>query len=156
MAVGQNVNYKSQSLYIYQFTKYITWPAEARTGDFVIGVYGNCPIQKDLELMAALKRAGSGQKIVVKHIRSLDELDGLHVLYLASSKSRDLRSILERLEGKPTLVVAERGGLAKKGACINFITLDNDSLRFEINTDTMKAHQLVMAEELLKRGYIVH
>ena len=80
----------------------------------------------------------------------------LHVLYLASSKSRDLRSILERLEGKPTLVVAERGGLAKKGACINFITLDNDSLRFEINTDTMKAHQLVMAEELLKRGYIVH
>lgn len=152
---GQDINYKSQSLFIYQFTKYISWPTAAQEGEFVIGVFGNSPILQELELMAALKRAGSGQRIVVKQLRSLEELDGIHVLYLASSKSRELSGILEKLEGTATLVVAERGGLAKKGASINFIVLDNDNLRFEVNQLALEAHQLKMSDELLKYGYIV-
>jgi len=54
---SQDLDYRAQSLYIYKFTKYIYWPEEKTRGDFFIGVYGNSPIFKELNLMASLKKS---------------------------------------------------------------------------------------------------
>jgi len=54
---AQELDYRAQSLYIYKFTKFISWPEEKAEGDFVIGVFGNSPIFDELKLMASLKKA---------------------------------------------------------------------------------------------------
>jgi hypothetical protein len=153
--VAQDIDYKSQSLFIYKFTKYITWPAAYLHNDFVIGVYGNSPIYDELEVMASLKKAAEGKRIVIKRINSVEEIENMHIIYVASSKSRELKSILEKIGKKPTLVVAERDGLAKKGASINFLIMENNTLKFEVNQTELQSRGLSISQELLKVGFIV-
>lgn len=155
-ALPQDINYKSQSLYLYVFSKNITWPKPKTNGEkFFIGVYGNSPIYKELQVMSALKKTADGKKIVIKKIESFDELKQLHILYIASSKSRELRHVLESIQSNPVLVVAERDGLARKGASINFLITENDYLKFEVNTKAIRKHNLKISEALLKKGYVV-
>lgn len=152
---SQSINYRSQSLFIYKFTKYIYWPENKTSSNFVIGVYGNSPIFNELTTMASIKKAGKGQKIEVKKIRSPHEIKDMHLVYITSSKSREVKQVAEQVKGKPVLVVAERGGLAKKGASINFMIMENNMLRFEINMNELKKHNLDIDDELLKLGYTV-
>jgi hypothetical protein len=155
-ATSQDINYKAQSLYIYKFTKFISWPEANTNRNFIIGVYGNSPIFEELLIMATLKKTGTGQKIIIKKIESIDQIGEEQIIYIASSKSRELKNILDKAQNHPILLVAEREGLAKKGACINFIILDNDNLKFEINTRIIEKHQLSVSQELLSYGYEVN
>lgn len=152
---SQEINYKSQSLYIYKFISYVEWPTDTASNEFEVGIYGNSPILSELEIMASIKKAPNGQNIVVKSINSIDEVDGLDILYIASSKSREMRAINEKIKDSPTLTVAERDGMAKKGAIISFIILDNDILKFEINKTLLENNELKISPDLLKLGYIV-
>ncbi|RMG57991.1 MAG: YfiR family protein [Bacteroidetes bacterium] len=149
------MNYKAQSLFLYQFAKYVSWPQQAVADEIVIGVLGNSPILEELQLMAALKRGPEGQRLVIRELQALDDMKGIHILYLSAAKSRMLKAVRTALGRAPTLLVAERGGLARKGAAINFIVLDNDTLRFEVNPDTLAAHNLRMSRELLSLGFEV-
>lgn len=152
---SQDVNYKAQSLYIYKFSRYIKWPESYNQRDFVIGVYGNSPILKELEIMASLKKAANNRKIIIRQISSVEDISDEHIIYIASSKSRELRNILAIIQDRPTLLVAEREGLAKKGACINFMIMENNYLKFEINTEVVEKQKLSVSNELLKRGFKV-
>lgn len=152
---AQRIDYKAQSLYLYQFSRFVYWPPKKMEGDFVIGVYGNSPIVKELQLMASLKKAANGSNITIKSIDSITDSMGIHILYVSASKSREIKMIVSAVENLSILIVAERGGLAKKGACVNFIILENDTLRFEVNKAALKKRNLDMAEELLKLGFIV-
>ena len=152
---AQEINYKSQSLYIYKFISYIEWPEDTVIDEFHVGIYANSPIFYELEIMASIKKAPNGQNIIVKNINSIDEIDGLDILYIASSKSREMRAINEKIKGSPTLTVAERDGMARKGAIISFIILNNDILKFEINKTLLEKNELKIAPDLLKLGYIV-
>ncbi len=155
-ASGQGVNYRVQSLYMYKFSKFITWPENKSDGQFVIGVYGNSPIYEELEIMASIKTAGNNQEIIVKQINTIDELeDHYHMLYVTSSKSREIRQIVSQMAGKSVLIVAERDGLASKGAGINFIIMENDVLKFEVNQSELENQGLLISPDLLKLGFVV-
>jgi hypothetical protein len=153
IAIGQETDYRAQSLYIYKFTRYITWPENKRSGTFNIGVYGNSPVYNELELMASIKKAGNDQDIAVKEITPDDILSGFNIIYLASSKSREINIINDSIVGAAVLVVAERPGLANRGAAISFLVLDNGLLKFEVNISTLSSQNLMISEELLKLGY---
>ncbi|SDL17681.1 protein of unknown function [Catalinimonas alkaloidigena] len=156
MGWAQGSDYRAQSLFIYNFSKYITWPDSAQTGDFVIGIYGNSPILRELEVMAALKKAGNGRDIVVRPVDRLEQLQDLHLLYLTAAKSRELRDVLTTVGTHPILILAERGGMAQKGADLNFIVMENATLKFEVNTQALKNHHLEIAPELLRIGFVVN
>lgn len=150
---SQELDYRAQSLYLYKFSKYIYWPEEKTTGDFIIGVYGNSPIVEELNLMASLKKAGNEQSIVVKEILPDDDLTDYHIVYIASSKSRQIEAIVEKVGENPVLVVAEREGMANKGAAISFLISDYEILKFEVNLAILELHKLTISGELLKLGY---
>ncbi|MBN2173289.1 MAG: YfiR family protein [Bacteroidales bacterium] len=152
---SQELDYRAQSLFIYKFTKYIVWPENKLKGDFVIGVYGNSPLYDELVLMASLKKAGNDQNIVVKEVRDEDDLSGFHLIYVPASKSRQINGISEKVGDLPVVIVAEREGLARKGATINFIILENNVLKFEVNVDKLTRQKLSISDELLKLGFKV-
>jgi hypothetical protein len=66
---SQTADYKFHSVFIYNFTKYIQWPATQQSGDFVIAVMGNSPVFDELSKITANKTVGT-QKIVVKKFNS--------------------------------------------------------------------------------------
>ena len=150
---SQDLDYRAQSLYIYKFTKYINWPEEKTKGDFIIGVYGNSPIFEELILMASLKKAGNEQTIEVKEVIQDEDLSIYHIVYIAASKSRQIKIISEQIGENSVLIVAEREGMANKGAHISFIISDYEILKFEVNITKLEFHKLSISEELVKLGY---
>lgn len=148
-ASQDDTDYKAYSLFVYNFIKYIEWPEI--DGDFVLGIVGDSPIQKELENMAKIKKA-KGKNIVIKKIHDVSLSQGCHLLYLSNSKSSLLKQIVQLTTSKPVLLVAEREGLAKKGACLSFITLDDDVLKFEINKDALQQRNLKVPSALSNLG----
>ena len=149
---SQESDYKAYTLFLYNFMKYVEWPVP--TGDFVVGVVGNSPIEKELKTLSEAKKI-KGRKIVVKIINSAEDAATCMMVYLPSSKSSLLKQINEIVKGKSVLVVAEREGLAKKGAGISFVVDDDDALKFDINKSTLDSQSLKIANVLIQLGIVV-
>ena len=148
-ARAQDVDYKAYSLFVYNFMKYIEWPDIS--GDFTIGVMGDSPVVKELESLAKTKKA-KGKNIIIKKIATPEEALNCNLVYVCSGKSSSAKLINEKVKGKSILVVGEREGLAKKGAALSFITLDDDVLKFEINKIVLEQNKLKIPSVLSNLG----
>jgi hypothetical protein len=153
--MAQDVDYKAYTLFVYNFMKYIEWPEAQSKGDFVVCVFGESPIQKELTTLAGSKKI-KGRNIVVKNISKPEEAAGCQLLYISSSKSGNIKLLKEQMAGKPILIVGEREGLAKKGAELSFVTLDDDELKFDINKKEIELHQLKISSQLIALGIVVN
>lgn len=149
---SQDVDHKAYTLFLYNFMKYVEWPNTE--GDFIIGVVGDTPVNKELQELAKTKKA-KGKKIVVVNVVTPNDALLCNMIYIPSSKSSELRALSEKVKGKPVLLVAEREGLARKGADISFVIDDDDALKFDINKSVLDSHSLKVAAMLVKLAFIV-
>jgi hypothetical protein len=138
---------------IYRFTKYINWPDDKKTGDFVIGVIGDTPLYDELKNFISNKTA-SGQPFVVKKYSSTSSSYNCHILFISDDESENVKRIAANTAGTSTLLVTESEGLSRKGSCINFVIVD-DRLKLEINKNNIERRSLGIASELLNLGIIV-
>lgn len=138
---------------IYHFTKYINWPDDKKTGEFVIGVVGDTPLYDELKNFTS-KRSAAGQPIVVKRFSANAPVFNSHILFVADESSSNIKRIAATTANTPTLLVTESEGLSRKGACINFVLVD-DRLKLEINKTNIESRSLDIASELLSLGIIV-
>jgi hypothetical protein len=152
---AQDVDYKAYTLFVYNFMKYVEWPEAQSKGDFVVGIYGDSPIQKELQTLAVGKKL-KGRNIVIKAIAKPEDAASCQLLYVASSKSSGIKQLKDLMKDKPVLIVGEREGLAKKGAELSFVTLEDDELKFDINKKEIETHQLKIASSLLALGILVN
>jgi hypothetical protein len=141
------------SMMIYNFIKYIEWPTETKSGDFIIGVYG------DQEVFNALNKwyGGKdkmGQKIVVKLYNNPSEISKCHMLYLAGPKSNDFEAVKNKFKNSPTLIVTDNKGLAQKGSGINF-KMEGNKLKFELNQSTVQAANLKVSGQLASMAILI-
>jgi hypothetical protein len=146
-------NYAIHANIIYRFTKYIDWPEDKKTGDFIIGIVGDSPLYEELRNFTAGKLVGN-HKIVIKRITSTATYDSCHILFICEDESGSLKKIAALTAGAPVLILSESEGLAHKGSCINFIILD-EHLKLEINKNNISLRNLGIASELLSLGIIV-
>jgi hypothetical protein len=149
----QASDYTVHANIIYHFTKYIDWPPAKKTGDFVIGVLGDSPLYDELQKSMANKSVGN-QKIVIRKFTSVEGAQNSHILFVSEEMSSSMKKIIGQTATNSVLVVSEQEGLAKRGACINFIIV-SDRLKLEINTTNIEQRNLSIASELLKLGKIV-
>jgi hypothetical protein len=152
---AQETDYKAYSLFIYNFMKYVEWPENSNKGEFVISVVGDSPINKELQELAENKKL-KGRVIVFKRCNNPEEAVNSHLVFLPSSKSSLVKIFKEQTKGKPVLIVAEREGLARKGAGISFVTLEEDDLKFDINKKDIEQHHLRVASSLINLGYVIN
>jgi hypothetical protein len=146
-------DYTIQATIIYRFTKYIDWPVNKKSGDFIIGIVGDSPLYDDLKSFIANKTVGN-QKIVVTKLSGLKNYSSCHILFISEEESVNLKQIVGLTAGAPTLLITEYNGLAHKGSCINFITV-NDRLKLEINKSNVEQRNLHIASELLELAIII-
>ncbi len=151
---AQETNYKAYSVYVYNFIKYIEWPEESKKGDFVIAIIGNSKVTPELKSLAATKKA-NGQTIVIKQFATIAEVDHCQILYISSGKSSMLKEAVEKTKNMSALLIAEREGLAKKGAGINFVQMEDETLKFEVNKKVIEAHNLKIPKVLFSLGLVV-
>jgi hypothetical protein len=148
----QGTDYAVHANIIYHFTKYIDWPEDKKTGDFVIGIMGETPLYDALKTFIGNKMAG-GQRIVIKKISTSGSYD-CHILFVSEDAAGSLKKMVTATSATSTLLVTETDGAARKGSCINFIIVD-DRLKLEINKNNIERRELNIASELLKLGILV-
>ncbi len=143
---GQVAKYKA--VFTANFIRYIGWPEAAKQGDFVIGVI------RDKEMVDHLKNVSKGKKfgfqdIVIKEFRSPAEVSYCQVLFIPSNINlgKNASTIINKLGGKNSLIIAEKEGATKYGAMINFVIRD-DKLKFEINKANASRFGLQVSSKL--------
>lgn len=149
---GDATKYKIFVGFINHFTKFVQWPEDKKSGDFVIGIIGDSPIAAELQTMNG-KVVGS-QKIVVKIFTTEDAMSNCHIVFVSDKYTKSLGAISEKAKSNKTLVISESNGAAKKGSDINFVE-DGGSVKFEINSTTASNHGLKIASKLKELGKVV-
>lgn len=149
---AQTSNAKMQSVFIYNFTKLVNWPAAYQGGNFVIGVLGNSPIVAELENMASTKKAGS-QTIVIEKYANVDAIKKCHILVIPETQSSKIGAAIGKTSGNSTLVVTDTEGGTKKGASINFVVVDSKQ-KFELSEVNANSKGLKVGAELIKLAIV--
>ena len=147
---AQDAKYKA--IFLYNFTREVDWPASEKNGDFIICVVNQNEVLNQLKAMTNGKTVGT-QPITAVGVKSVDEISKCHILYLsfADSKADKLEAIVAKLGNSPSLIVADRPGSLKHGACINF-QLVEDKLKFELNKAAVTDRKLQLSTQLENRA----
>jgi hypothetical protein len=119
----------------------------------IIGVLGEDPFGSALD--AAKNKTVNGRKIQIKRFNNVQEVTACHILFISPSEKGRLASLLRDLKDFKMLLVGDMEKFAQRGGMINFI-LQNDTIDFEINVDTVKRAGLKINSRLLNMARIVH
>jgi hypothetical protein len=141
------------SMMVFNFTRYVQWPDQAASGEFVIGVVGSNEIYKTLTDWYGGKPRGS-KTYVIKKFSSASEITDCHVLYIDKAKSGEFDAANAKVKGKGTLVITDKNGLGEKGSGINFKTVDN-KLKFELNQKAIEASNLKVSGSLSSMAILI-
>lgn len=138
---------------LYSFGLLTAWPAQAfdppDTGPFVIGVLGAKPFPEYLNRIAETKKV-QGRQIVIRRYKTPEEIARCQILYFTSAVPLEVeQSVLQRLADQPVLTVNERPEAAGASATIQFL-IEQGAVKFTLNTNSAKAHQLQFDPRLLK------
>jgi hypothetical protein len=156
VASADELEYVVKAEFIERFTRFIDWPPSAfqsPDSPFVIGLTKDSPLNRYIEKLA--QRPIKDRKAVVRHIESLAELSGCHLVFIPATDRPHLRQILERLSNKPTLTVSDTEGFGNEGVLINLYVTKEGVVRFEINALEMKRSGLKVSSQLLRIARLI-
>ena len=142
--------YQVKAAFLYNFAKFIEWPADAfssNTDPLVIGVIGDDPFGGALDQTISGKSI-SGRPLVVHHLRWGQDLRACHILYISSSEGRRVPQIIQSVKGASVLTIADTDHFNQQGGIINFI-LEANKVRFEINVRGAEHARLRISSKLL-------
>jgi hypothetical protein len=148
--------YQVKALFLCNFVKYVTWPAEAMPGaanSIVIGVLGEDNFDDSLKNAVEGKNF-NGREIVIKHFSTDDDLNGCAVLFISSSESSRLSEILSKTGTLPILTVGEDESFLQKGGIINFM-LKEGKIHLEINLNAAQKVKIQISSKLLSVADVV-
>jgi hypothetical protein len=141
----------AQAMFIYNFSRLIEWPANYKTGPFVIGVVGSSATLTELQNYTASKTVGS-QQIMVKKFESAAEIGVCHILFVPFAKTKMLPEINQSIGSKSTLIICEKNGAIDGGAAINFVIVA-DKLKFEVKPTNATSKNINMSSKLSEMAY---
>jgi hypothetical protein len=147
--------YQVQAAYLYNFGKFVQWPAAARTGSgtFTICVLGEDPFGPILDATVAGGTV-EGKTVGAKRIVAPREAVNCQILFISSSEDKGLDKILEALNKVAVLTVSDMPQFIERGGMIQFI-LEENRVRFRVNLTTAQDVGLLLSSQLLKLAAVV-
>lgn len=155
-ASASSVEYRVKTAFIYNFTKFMEWPAAVGGGKakpFQIGILGEDRFGKELEGLAG-KAVGDRSLTVQRYPVWDDRAATCDILFISGSQAKDLTEIIRFLDGAPVLTVGDTVGYASRGVMINFFMEDN-KVRFKINLKQAQRAGFKISSRLLKLAVIL-
>jgi len=151
-AAGAADEYSLKAAFLYQFTKYVSWPTDPE-GPIAICVLGDDPFGPILDETLVGKSA-TGRSLVARRIGSVRESVACRILFVSRSERTRLDATLAALADRPILTVADMDGFPQRGGMIN-LKLDDERIRLEVNLDNAERTGLKIRSELLRLAEIV-
>lgn len=148
--VSHPTEYQLKAAFLYNFAKFIDWPAEALPDDqspFVIGILGDNPFGNELEQTVAGKKINE-HPISVRQFTSVAATTNCHILFISGSEPKHLAEIIQSLNSAAVLTVVETGQFKESNGMVNFVK-ESSKIHFEINNEKAKAAHLTISSKLL-------
>lgn len=147
---SQPSEYQLKAAFLYNFAKFVEWPAAAlpqNDSPFVIGILGENPFNDDLKKTVAGKKI-LDHPITVVPLPSVAAATNCHILFISTSEKDRLPEIFQALSQTSVLTVGEMERFTQAGGIINF-TREGNKIRFEISDDAAKRAGLKISSKLL-------
>lgn len=158
-ADDENLEFKIKAGYLYNFTKFITWP-KINSATFNLCIIGADPFGADIDPI----EKKSAFSLPIKILR-LDEADFLsapnvkavcHIFYVSATDN--LKIIFEKIQAYPykhkILVVGESEAFAAEGGMIGFVKRDSQ-IKLQINLQSVQQTDLKISAKLLEIAELI-
>jgi hypothetical protein len=157
--------YEVKAAFIFNFLKFVDWPAEKTAGNnnqIVIGIIGADPFGPAADIFK--DKSVEEHKLLVKRFEGVEQIKKLpekdknelydalkqcHLLFISQSEQKQVREIIEITNNNGVLTVADSDGFIEAGGIINFFTEDN-KIRFDINQGAAEKTGLKIRSQLLR------
>ncbi len=142
--------------FLYNFAKYVEWPADAfekADSPIVIGVVGKDPFGADLDRSLQNKSVRNRGFRILRFAAAAD-VARCHILFVPRSEQERLAGILEQAGRWPALTVGEHADFTRSGGAAG-ILIEKEKPRIEVNPDAAEKAGLTINAKLLKAATIV-
>lgn len=152
-----NREYPIKAAYLYQFGRYIEWPARTfpnAKAPFVIGVLEGDPTLPDLDRIAQSKTI-QNRPIEIRRFPTPRAMQACHILFLPGSVPPESQSeVVRRLTGRGGLLVGESDDFLDLGGTIRF-TVENNKVRIQVARKAAQREGLIISAKLLQVAHVV-
>jgi hypothetical protein len=151
----QAPEYTVKAAFLYNFAKFVEWPADAFTGPaspIVLFVLGVDPFGDALKSLKG--KTANGRPIIVRYAANLGELERCHLLFVSASSMALLPKILQATKSWSVLTVGDVDGFARDGGTINLVN-EEQRIGIEINMEAAQRSRLKISSKLLALAKIV-
>jgi hypothetical protein len=146
--------------YIYNFTRFIEWPAAPTERPFVIGVIGDPVMERSLRVLEQEAKRVDDRPIEIRAYSTPEAIGPSEILFVGAEAQEALAAILRHTAGRPTLLVGDTPGDAERGLAIEIyrkpdIFRKTERLRLRINASALKDRGLAASARLYDVAEVV-
>ncbi len=158
-SIVQSSNINAQTLerqeaitaYIYNFANNIEWQNEEAINEFQFLILGeDKDVFNEMKILSNTKTL-KGKPINIVSKLSLDNFDGVQLIYITKDQENSITELFDEIEGKNILLISD-GFQDKRLIMINFIESGKGTLHFEINKANIINQNLRFTDDLVLFG----
>lgn len=153
LAVGVN---ETKSEMLWNIAKFVQWPDASLAnskGQLVFTILGEDDLAVELATLLSSKTI-NGKPVFVRFARRAQDARGSQILYVASSETARMETVLMEVAGAPVLTVADTPAFAASGGMVGFAE-ESGKVRFEINLGHAERSGLRISAKLLALARVV-
>ena len=144
-----------KAAYLFNFTKFVEWPADAVTGaePLALCIVGDDGVADALE-QTIKGQTVQGHGLAVRRLGSGAPLPACHVLYLAGSDQKRWRDGAGLLDRRSVLTVSDAARFAQTGGMVE-LSLERGRMQIAVNTDALQRANVRLSSRVLALATIV-
>jgi len=152
---GKSQIERFKAVYVYSIYKNIVWPDnKIENSEFIIYILGNSPLARELNIIAK-KRRSVDKKLIIKSVSKPEDIKNCHLIYIPNRRSYLFSNVKDQFTGKPTLILADKLDMCKKGADLNYAKNESGGIELELNKVIIKNKGMSISHSLLSASKIV-
>ncbi|HEX4487060.1 MAG TPA: YfiR family protein [Terriglobales bacterium] len=152
--------YSVKAGYIYNFSKYVTWPETAfrsPSAPFVICIAGRDPFEGRLDQAIAGKTTGDSRALEVKKVSASDRAGfrECHLVFVSKSEQGRAAAISENLKELPVFIVADFDSFAERGGIAD-LRIEGSKVKVDLNVGAASRVGLKISAKLQQVANLIH
>lgn len=138
--------YRLKTAFIYNFAAFTTWPDDIED-NLVLCFYGEHSYGDYLHHIR--HKQINKHNLVIKDINDFNDLAHCHVVFISRYYIATLRNIINQLENKSILTLADNPGAIQEGIMLN-MRVSGDKIVFDVNLKMVRKAGLRLGAALLR------
>ncbi len=150
-AAEAGLEYRVKAAFLYNFAKFVTWPAAAfpdGSAPVVFCIVGEDPFGDLLE-STTKDRKVEGRNIEIRRVTADALLAGCHLVFLSGSDVGRTARVLQQAKSAGALAIGESDDFLGGGGMIRLLVEDG-KVRFDVSTRATETVGLKVSSQLLK------